>query len=80
MNNPILGNESYQTWNARHRRYMAILIDGNLEAVQAVVNEIETLAKDKVLAFGERKVLEAAKGILNAPKVKHLTVLQGGRS
>lgn len=79
MSNPILGNESYQSWNERHRRYMSVLIAGEPEAIKGIVTEIEALQANKVLSFGERKTLEAALNLLQARKVSHLTVIQGGR-
>ena len=53
-----------QTWNRRYRDYMEKIKTGSILEVAAVLRDLYVLKKGKELSFGERKMLETAKGLL----------------
>ncbi len=59
-----------QTWNRRYREYMEKIKTGSIFDLAAVLRDLYILQKDKPLSFGERKMLETAKGLL----VKELSI------
>ncbi len=62
-----------QTWNRRHREYMAKIKTGSPYEVARVLRDLFILKGDKNLSFGERKMFDTAKGLL----VKELAVAKG---
>lgn len=61
------------TWNRRYREYMEKIKTGSIVEIGEVVRDLCVLRQDKVLSFGERKMLELAKGLL----VKELAIGEG---
>ncbi len=61
------------TWNRRHREYMEKIRTGSIFEIAEVLRDLCVIRMDKVLSFGERKMLELAKGLL----VKELAVSEG---
>ncbi len=61
---------SPQTWNRRYREYMEKLKTGSVLDLAAVLRDLYILQMDKPLSFGEKKMLEQAKGLL----VKELSI------
>ncbi len=59
-----------QTWNRRYREYMEKIKTGSIFDLAAVLRDLYILQKDKPLSFGERKMLETARGLL----VKELSI------
>lgn len=59
-----------QTWNRRYREYMDKIRTGSVFEVAAVLRDLYTLKLDKELCFGERKILDTARGLL----VKELSI------
>jgi CarD family transcriptional regulator len=53
-----------QTWNRRYRGFMDKLKTGSLFEVAEVYRDLSRLKASKALSFGERKMLDAAKGLL----------------
>lgn len=53
-----------QTWNRRYREYMDKIKTGSAFEVAAVLRDLITLKRTKELSFGERKVLDTARGLL----------------
>ena len=53
-----------QTWNRRHREYMDKIRTGSLFEVAEVLRDLSLLKFDKDLSFGERKMLDTARGLL----------------
>lgn len=50
-----------KNWNQRHREYMAIINNGNLDKIVEMVRELEALATLKAgCSFSEKKLLEQA--------------------
>jgi CarD family transcriptional regulator len=60
------------TWNRRHREYMEKIKTGSIFEIAEVLRDLCILRGEKVLSFGERKMLELAKGLL----VKELAIAQ----
>lgn len=52
------------TWNRRYREYMDKVKTGSVFEITEVLRDLCVLRGDKVLSFGERKMLELAKGLL----------------
>lgn len=52
------------TWNRRQREYMEKINTGSVFEIGEVLRDLYVIKKDKVLSFGERKMLELAKGLL----------------
>ncbi len=59
-----------QTWNRRYREYMDKIKTGSIFDLAAVLRDLYILQMDKPLSFGEKKMLDTAKGLL----VKELSV------
>lgn len=53
-----------QTWNRRYREYMDKIKTGSLYDVAEVFRDLFILKLTKDLSFGERKLLDTAKGLL----------------
>jgi CarD family transcriptional regulator len=61
-----------QTWNRRYREYMEKIRTGSVFEVAQVLRDLLLLRLGKDLSFGERRMLDMAKGLL----VKELSVAQ----
>ncbi len=61
------------TWNRRYREYMEKIKTGSIFEICEVVRDLCVIRQDKVLSFGEKKMLELAKGLL----VKELAIAEG---
>ena len=61
-----------QTWNRRYREYMDKIKTGSVFEVAAVLRDLFLLSIDKDLSYGERKMLDNAKGLL----VKELSLAE----
>ncbi len=59
-----------QTWNRRYRGFMEKIKTGSLFEVAEVFRDLYRLKSTKTLSFGERRMLENAKGLI----VKELCV------
>ena len=59
-----------QTWNRRHREYTEKLKTGSVFEVAEVLRDLYLLKNGKDLSFGERRMLDTAKGLL----VKEISV------
>jgi CarD family transcriptional regulator len=59
-----------QTWNRRHREYMEKIRTGSVFEIAEVLRDLYLLKLDKDLSFGERKVLDTARGLL----IKELSI------
>ena len=59
-----------QTWNRRYREYMDKIKSGSIFDLAAVLRDLYILQMDKPLSFGEKKMMDTAKGLL----VKELSV------
>ena len=55
---------SAQTWNRRYRDYMEKIKTGSVFEVAAVLRDLYLLSDDKELSYGERKMMDTAKGLL----------------
>ena len=64
-----------QTWNRRYREYMDKIKSGSIFDLAAVLRDRYILQMDKPLSFGEKKMLDTAKGLL----VKELSVAKEKR-
>lgn len=53
-----------QTWNRRYREYMEKIKTGSVYEIAAVLRDLFLLKVDKELSFGERKMLDTARGLL----------------
>ncbi len=53
-----------QTWNRRYREYMDKIKSGSVFEVAEVYRDLLILKVDKELSFGERKMLDTARGLL----------------
>ena len=53
-----------QTWNRRYREYMDKIKTGSLYDVAKVFRDLYLLKLTKDLSFGERKLLDTAKGLM----------------
>jgi CarD family transcriptional regulator len=53
-----------QTWNRRYREYMDKIKTGSVYEVAVVLRDLFLLREDKELSYGERKMLDTAKGLL----------------
>ena len=59
-----------QTWNRRYREYMEKINTGSIYEIAEVLRDLHLLKTEKELSFGERKILDTAKGLL----VKELSI------
>ena len=55
---------STATWNRRHREYMEKIRTGSLVEIATVLRDLCLLRADKDLSYGERNMLETARGLL----------------
>jgi CarD family transcriptional regulator len=62
-----------QTWNRRSREYMEKIKTGSVFEIAEVMRDLAVLKRTKELSFGERKMLEMARGLL----VKELALAKG---
>jgi CarD family transcriptional regulator, regulator of rRNA transcription len=62
-----------QTWNRRYREYMEKIKTGSVFEVAEVLRDLSILKSDKDLSFGERKMLDTARGLLT----KELALAKG---
>jgi CarD family transcriptional regulator len=53
-----------QTWNRRYRDYMDKIKSGSVFEVAEVYRDLTAIKQDKELSFGERKMLDTARGLL----------------
>lgn len=53
-----------QTWNRRYREYTDKIRSGCVMEVAKVMRELHLLKSNKELSFGEKKMLDMAKGLL----------------
>ncbi len=59
-----------QTWNRRYRGFMEKIKTGSLYEIAEVFRDLHRLKDQKALSFGERRMLDTAKGLI----VKELSV------
>ena len=52
------------TWNRRYREYMEKIKTGSVFEIAEVMRDLSVLRATKDLSFGERKMLETARGLL----------------
>ena len=62
-----------QTWNRRYREYMEKIKTGSVFEIAEVLRDLCVLRTSKELSFGERKMLETARGLL----IKELALAKG---
>jgi CarD family transcriptional regulator len=62
-----------QTWNRRYREYMEKIKTGSVFEIAEVLRDLCVLRISKELSFGERKMLETARGLLT----KELALAKG---
>jgi CarD family transcriptional regulator len=53
-----------QTWNRRYREYMDKIKTGSAYEIAEVLRDLYLLRRNKDLSFGERRMLETARGLL----------------
>jgi CarD family transcriptional regulator len=61
------------TWNRRYREYMEKIKTGSVFEIAEVLRDLCVLRLTKELSFGERKMLETARGLL----IKELAIAKG---
>jgi len=64
LNNPDMYVDDNQTWNRRYRDYMDKIKSGSVFEVAEVYRDLSAIKQDKELSFGERKMLDTARGLL----------------
>lgn len=62
-----------QTWNRRYRGFMDKIKTGSVFDVAEVLRDLSRLRANKALSFGERQMLEKARGLI----VKEISVARG---
>ena len=62
-----------QTWNRRYREYMEKIKTGSVFEIAEVMRDLCVLRLTKELSFGERKMLDTARGLL----IKELAIAKG---
>jgi CarD family transcriptional regulator len=62
-----------QTWNRRYREYMEKIKTGSVFEIAEVLRDLCVLRQTKELSFGERKMLDTARGLL----IKELALAKG---
>ena len=62
-----------QTWNRRYREYMEKIKTGSVFEIAEVMRDLCVLRATKELSFGERKMLDTARGLL----IKELACAKG---
>lgn len=60
------------TWNRRYREYMEKIKTGSIYELAEVLRDLTVLKGDKELSFGERKMLDTARGLL----LKELSIVK----
>lgn len=60
------------TWNRRYREYMEKIKTGSIFEICEVLRDLCVIREDKILSFGEKKMLDLAKGLL----VKELAIAE----
>jgi CarD family transcriptional regulator len=60
------------TWNRRYREYMEKIKTGSIYELAEVLRDLTVLKVDKELSFGERKMLDTARGLL----LKELSIVR----
>ena len=55
---------STSTWNRRYREYREKILSGSLVEIAAVFRDLSLLRADKELSYGERNMLETARGLV----------------
>ena len=63
LRSPGMSSES-QTWNRRHREYMDKIKTGSAFEIAEVLRDLSRLRGSKDLSFGEKRMLETARGLL----------------
>jgi CarD family transcriptional regulator len=58
------GASDHQTWNRRYREYMEKIKTGSVFEIAEVLRDLALLRRNKELSFGERRMLETARGLL----------------
>ncbi len=53
-----------QTWNRRYREYMEKIKTGSCFEIAEVLRDLALLRRQKELSFGERRMLDTARGLL----------------
>ena len=53
-----------QPWNQRYRDYMQKIKTGSVYEIASVLRDLNVLSSDKSLSFGERKMMDTARGLL----------------
>lgn len=53
-----------QTWNRRYREYMEKIKTGSVYEIAEVLRDLFTLKVEKDLSFGEKNLLDTARGLL----------------
>jgi CarD family transcriptional regulator len=53
-----------QTWNRRYREYMEKIKTGSIFEIAEVLRDLSLLRASKDLSFGERRMLDTARGLL----------------
>ncbi|MBI5885782.1 MAG: CarD family transcriptional regulator [Deltaproteobacteria bacterium] len=71
-NDTILDN---QTWNRRYRDYTDKIKSGCVMEIARVMRDLYLLKFDKELSFGERRMLDTAKGLL----VKEISIAKNSK-
>jgi CarD family transcriptional regulator len=69
----ILKPRDTQTWNRRYREYMEKIKTGSVFEIAEVLRDLSVLRRTKELSFGERKMLDTARGLL----IKELALAKG---
>lgn len=62
-----------QTWNRRYREYMEKIKTGSVFEIAEVLRDLCVLRTTKELSFGERKMLDTARGLI----IKELALAKG---
>jgi len=62
-----------QTWNRRYREFMEKIKTGSVFEIAEVMRDLSVLRATKELSFGERKMLDTARGLLT----KELALAKG---
>src|SRR5690606_6219982 len=60
------------TWNRRHREYMEKVKAGSIFEITEVLRDLCILRGDKTLSYGEKQMLDLARGLL----VKELAIAE----
>lgn len=55
---------SNSTWNRRYREYREKILSGSLVEIASVFRDLSLLRADKELSYGERNMLETARGLV----------------